>query len=108
MSSECRYNSKRQLIEELDIHLEKVLPNSYSSNKSLKRTRSEINSDLEPSEKKIKQNTSHAPFPNLEQNIKKTEKPLAKSFTKMEEEEILAWCEAYLYLKNRGINIYKI
>ena len=56
MSSECRYNSKRQLIEELDIHLEKVLPNSYSSNKSLKRTRSEINSDLEPSEKKIKQN----------------------------------------------------
>ena len=79
MSSERKYNSKGQLIEELDV--EPIT--------SLKRVRPEISS-LEQSAKKLKQVSATEPF------------------LKMNEEEILAWCEAYLSLKSRGINIYKI
>jgi hypothetical protein len=33
---------------------------------------------------------------------------LAPPFPKVEEAEILAWCEAYQNLKKRGLNLYKI
>jgi hypothetical protein len=88
MSSERRYNSKGKLIEELDIHL------PY------------------PSFKKVSSGISEEPNSNKSADLtnipSKVEPELPPRFLKADEEEILAWCEAYLYLKKKGINIYRI
>jgi hypothetical protein len=104
MSSERKYNSKGQLIEELDIHIIKA-PFQSPMPVSRKRPISEIKSVPEPSAKKLKKNSIAEPFPKMAHKMAHN---LAPPFPKVEEAEILAWCDAYLSLKNRGINIYKI
>jgi len=77
-----KYNSKGQLIEELDIHLDPLLKKVEQNSK-----------DSDPLF------TTQVPSEKVEQN---SDPSLQK------EEEILAWCEAYQNLKKRGINIYKV
>jgi hypothetical protein len=86
MSTTMKYNSKGQLIEQLDCtpictrgSFQSLKPTSPKrANIDLLKTTSDLAAPLA------------APFPNAQQA------------------EILAWCEAYQNLKKRGINIYKI
>jgi|LauGreDrversion2_3_1035106.scaffolds.fasta_scaffold371474_2 hypothetical protein len=80
-----KYNSKGQLIEELDIHLDPLLKKVEQNSK-----------DSDPLF------TTQVPSEKVEQNSTNSDPPFQK------EEEILAWCEAYQNLKKRGIHIYKV
>ena len=85
-----KYNSKGQLIEELDTPTFIRAP--FQSPKPVSPKRANVVSDpsfvIEP--------FATPPFATPVPSVN------------VEEQEILAWCEAYQNLKKRGINIYKI
>ena len=103
-----KYNSKGQLIEELDTPTFIRAP--FQSPKPVSPKRANVVSDpsfvIEP--------FADPPFAtpsseNLDQPFAtSSSENLAPPFLKVEEKEILAWCEDYQNLKKRGINIYKI
>ena len=101
-----KYNSKGQLIEELDTHT--FIRTPFQSPKPVSPKRANIvqtHSDqsfvIEPFATLPAENLA-PPFATL------PAENLAPPFLKVEEKEILAWCEAYQNLKKKGINIYKI
>ena len=77
MSSNARINSKGQIIEELDVDLEKVDPKEVKS--------------LEP--------VSEKPL-SLQKFIYNHDNK------KIDEMEILAWCEIYLAAKKKGTSLF--
>jgi hypothetical protein len=77
MTSKARINSKGQIIEELDVDLEK----------------SEV--DLEKSEKPVSEKPHSLQKFIYNHDIKK-----------VDEMEILAWCEIYLAAKKRGTSLF--
>jgi hypothetical protein len=85
MTSNVRVNSKGQIIEELDIHLEK--PAEVDLEKS------EV--DLEKSEEPV----SERPL-SLQKFI------YNHDIKKIDEMEILAWCEIYLAAKKKGTSLF--
>ena len=98
MNSNARINSKGQIIEELDIHLEK----------------SEV--DLEKSEVDFEK--SEVDFEKSEVDLEKSEDPVSEKplslqkfiynhdIKKIDEMEILAWCEIYLAAKKKGVSLF--
>ena len=82
-----KYNSKGQLIEELDC------PPIYM--------RGPFQSPKPTSPKRAPQSQTPEPKPDVVISS-------AEPFPNAQQSEILAWCEAYQDLKKRGINIYKI
>ena len=91
-----KFNSKGKLIEELDMPVYNI------------DTRGPFQSPKPVSPKR-----ANAGFPNQTQTLSDpsfSNPPFSNPpfGLKVEEEEILAWCEAYQNLKKRGINIYKI
>ena len=97
-----KYNSKGQLIEELDTPTFIRAP--FQSPKPVSPKRANVVSDpsfvIEP----------FAAPPFATSSSENLAPPFATPVpsVKVEEQEILAWCEAYQNLKKRGINIYKI
>ena len=100
--STIQFNSKGQRIEELDSPLEKVEPNiiipsAFSSAEPFYYVSEKVDNPLSLS------SSRRVPFQKVDnplaQTCSKVDNPLAPPFQKVEEDEILAWCEYYLHSK---------
>lgn len=88
--SSPKYNSKGQLIEELDTPT--IIRGPFQSPKPVSPKRANTN----------KTSSFIAPLVTT-----RPAENLAPPSLKVEEQEILAWCDAYQNLKKKGINIYE-
>jgi len=112
MNSNARINSKGQIIEELDIHLEKSEVDFEKSEVDLEK--SEV--DFEKSEVDLEK--SEVDFEKSEVDLEKSEDPVSEKplslqkfiynhdKNKIDEMEILAWCEIYLAAKKKGVSLF--
>jgi hypothetical protein len=106
-----KYNSKGQLIEELDtptfIRAPFQSPKPVSPKRAnIVQTHSDQSFVIETFATPPAENLA-PPFATPSFATLPAEN-LAPPFLNAEEQEILAWCEAYQNLKKKGINIYKI
>ena len=118
-----KYNSKGQLIEELDCP-PIYMRGPFQSPKPTSPKRKQISEDpATPSPKPFESEEQRnlyaelyerpSPYlaePYLAPPFSKVEAEpyLAPPFLNAQEAEILAWCEAYQNLKKQGLNLYKI